>query len=1011
MGRKQIRQGALNSSFFRGLFMLCALLCLSFYAKAQVTVTGTIVDEIGEPMTGVIVKLRDASVGTTSDVDGKYSLSVPENSTLEFSYMGYKAQSVAVGSRRVIDITMHEDTQLLDEVVVVGYTTIRKQSLTGALQRLDSEKLTDVTTPNVENMLTGKVPGVNVSTGSGQPGDAGKIVIRGASTLSGATDPLWVVDGVIMGRSGGDINPADIESLTILKDAASTAIYGSQGANGIIQVTTKKGVSGKLKINLSSKFVATTLNKGRFDVMNGAELYDYVASMQNVEEKLGEAKWWTPELRNKNYDWWKDATQTGFAQEHNFSISGGGENITSYFSVGLYDETGAVKGYDFSRYNILAKVDYKPFKWLTIRPMVAAALRKVDNRQHSVGAMYSNLPWDSPYLEDGSLIGTSDDIRKNWIKSTGTNYLYDLQWNKSKSNNHEITTNLDFDVKITDWLTFSSVNSYKYSTRESTDYVDPKSRAGQSVKGRITEISRDYRRLYSNQLLRVNKQFGLHYVSAVLGYEWNEEKMKYTNGQATGFPSGISVESGAINPVLTRSGRSTDAVQSYLSNVNYSYDDKYLAQVSLRRDGASNFGGDNKYGNFFSVSGGWNVHQEDFFNVEEINVLKPRISYGSVGNRPNELYAHLARYTAGSSNSYNGDIGILNIAQMGNPDLRWEKTYTFGVGLDLTLLNRIYVTLDYYNKSTSDLIYEVPLPAVTGKNSILRNEGELRNRGFEVTLGVDIIKSKDLDWRVDANLGLNRNKIMKLYGNTDQIIVGDGTGIAGSAQKLLKPGMDSQTWYLKEWAGVDPKTGDPLWYKNDVEGSRETTSKISEARSTTTGKYSPDFFGGFSTNLRYRDFDLSAVFSYSVGGKIYNYARAEYDSDGAYTDRNQMKMHSGWTRWEKEGDVATHPRAVYGNISRSNGASSRFLETGTYLKMKNLTIGYTVPYKIKGISNIRAYVSGENLFTISHYSGVDPEIPPSYKWEDGKPTGTITGVSTAVYPSTRKFLLGISVTL
>lgn len=1011
MGRKQKEQDIVKSFCLRAFFLMCTVLSFSFYANAQVTVTGTIVDETDSPMFGVVVKLKGAAVGTTADIDGKYSLSVPENSTLEFSFMGYKPQEIVVGSQRVINVTMHENAQLLDEVIVVGYSTIRKQSLTGALQRLDSEKLADVTTPNVENMLTGKVPGVNVSTGSGQPGNAGKIVIRGASTLSGATDPLWVVDGVIMGRSGGDINPADIESLTVLKDAASTAIYGSQGANGIIQVTTKKGSTGKLRINLSTKFAATTLNKGRFDVMDGAELYDYIASMEGVEAKLGEAKWWTPELRNKNYDWWKDATQTGFAQEHNLSISGGSETLTSYFSIGLYDETGAVKGYDFTRYNILGKLSYKPYKWLTIRPMISAALRKIDDRQHSVSSMYSNLPWDSPYKEDGTLIGTSNDIRQQWVKSTGTNYLYDLQWNKSKANNHEITTNLDFDVKITDWLTFSSVNSYKFSSRESTDYVDPKSRAGESVKGKITEINREYRRLYSNQLLRVNKQFGLHYISAVLGYEWNEEKMKFTNSEAVGFPSGVTVQGGATRAQKAISGRSSDAVQSYLSNFNYSYDDKYLAQVSLRRDGASNFGNENRYGNFFSVSAGWNLHKEDFFKIEQINVLKPRISYGSVGNRPDQLYSHLARYNAGITNSYNGAIGILNLSELGNPDLRWEKTFTFGVGLDVTLLDRIYLTLDYYNKNTSDLIYEVPLPSVTGKNSILRNEGELRNRGFEASVGVDIFKTQDFGWRVDANLGLNRNKVTSLYSNTNQVIVSDGTNIAGSAQKLLKPGMDSQTWYLKEWAGVDPKTGAPMWYKNDVEGSRETTTDIRNAKPTTVGKYSPDFFGGFSTNFRYKDFDLSAVFSYSVGGKIYNYARVEYDSDGGYTDRNQMKLHSGWSRWEKEGDIATHPKAIYGNITNSNKASSRFLETATYLKMKNLTIGYNVPYKIKGISNIRAYVTGENLFTITHYSGVDPEIPPFYTWGDGKPTSKITGVSTAVYPSTRKFLLGISVTL
>jgi hypothetical protein len=313
--------------------------------------------------------------------------------------------------------------------------------------------------------------------------------------------------------------------------------------------------------------------------------------------------------------------------------------------------------------------------------------------------------------------------------------------------------------------------------------------------------------------------------------------------------------------------------------------------------------------------------------------------------------------------------------------------------------------LDYYDKDTSGLLYEVPLPGVIGVTSIWKNVGAVRNKGFEVALNAEIIKNENWQWSVDANIGVNRNKVTNLYGERKEIIVGDGSNIAGSANKLLTPGKDVDTWYLAEWAGVDPQTGKPQWFETNAAGERVKTFNYANAFKTriAMGAYTPSFFGGFSTNLNYKNFDLAAMFSYSVGGKIYNYARAEFDSDGAYTDRNQMNLHSGWSRWEKPGDIATHPQASYNNKTDSNKVSSRFLESGTYLKMRSLSLGYNLNVGRLNISNLRLFVAAENLFTISHFSGVDPEIPPA--------NGQITGVATSVYPQTRKFVLGLNLTL
>ena len=367
------------------------------------------------------------------------------------------------------------------------------------------------------------------------------------------------------------------------------------------------------------------------------------------------------------------------------------------------------------------------------------------------------------------------------------------------------------------------------------------------------------------------------------------------------------------------------------------------------------------------------------------------------------MYPHQALYSL--TTGYNENPGAL-ISQISNPDLSWEKTFTTGLGLDISFLKRYNLTLDYYDKDTSDLLYQVPLPGVIGVTSIWKNVGAVNNKGFEATISADLIDSDNLKWSVEANIGFNKNKVSSLYGTRSQIIVGDGSGIAGSASKLLKPGLDVDSWYLPEWAGVDAQTGKPQWFETNAAGERVKTFSYSEAAKDpiVIGAYTPDFFGGFSTNLVYRDFDLSAVFSYSVGGEIYNYARAEFDSDGAYTDRNQMNLQSGWSRWEKPGDIATHPQASYNNSSNSNKSSSRFLENGSYLKMRNITLGYNLPaIKALNSTSIRLFMSAENVFTISDFSGVDPEIPPA--------NGQITGVATSVYPQTRRIVLGLNVSL
>lgn len=1001
------------------IVLASALFCTSLPALATSSTAGTnlavqqqdqklkgqVIDATtGEPVIGVNVLVKGSTNGTITDIDGKYELNAPAGAILQISFIGYKTVEIAATTSEQT-IKLHEDTETLDEVVVVGYGVQKKESLTGAMSTLKENRLKDVTTPTVENMLNGKVSGVYVAPGSGQPGSNGAVQIRGRATLSGSTSPLWVIDGVIVGEDPGVLNPSDIENMTILKDAASTAIYGSQGANGVIIVTTKMGKSEKMKINASVKLGVSTMTNGKMEVMNGAELYDYYASFPNQEDiKFSR---WNPELRNANFDWGELASQAGFTQDYNISLSGGNEKMSSYFSLGYYSEEGTVKGYKYDRYSFRYRSNYKPFSWLTIKPNISGSMKNTDDSQYDYTAKYTMFPWDSPYDEDGNLV---PDRYSGWVDSSDLNYLNSISYgNHTARKTYEFSGNFDFDIKITDWLTFTSVNNYRWTGYFQSTYTDPRTDSASGVQGRVEEEQTNNIQRYTNQYLTFNKIFGKHSVQALLAYEFMDTSAKVINAKGTGIVSGFEVLDATATPEEVGGNLTEWAKQSVFAKANYTYDNRYLAEVSLRRDGASNFGDDKKYGNFFSISAGWNINREKCFKADWVDVLKLRASYGSVGNIPYSKYPQYGLYSV--SSNYNGIPAIL-ISQVGNKDLTWEQTYTAGVGIDANFFNnRLRFVFDYYNKYTSNILYQVPVSGLTGITSRWQNVGEMRNSGIEITIGGDIIRTKDWLWSLDLNMGYNKNKLEKLYGDDPNMMIigggGNDTSIAGAAEKVLKVGYSTDRYYLREWAGVDPKNGAPLWYKND--GSGETTSNYSEAKQVMTEATSPKLFGGFNTSLTWKNIDLNASFGFSLGGKIYNYSRQEYDSDGAYTDRNQMKLIDGWSRWEKEGDIATHPAASYGNKSNSNKASTRYLEDGDYLKLRSLSIGYNLNLSKYYIQNMRIYFTAENVFTLTGFSGIDPEVPAYYD----ETTGTYKSIGTAganLYPSTRKFMFGINLT-
>jgi TonB-linked SusC/RagA family outer membrane protein len=982
----------------------------SIETSAFEAITGTVKDAKGGVIPGASITVKGTNRVTSSNNLGVFSIEAKAGETLVISSIGFASKEVTISGTSVGIVTLSESAETLSELVVVGYSVQKRQSLTGALSTISADKLKNVTSPNVQNLLAGKAPGLFVAPGSGKPGATAAVIIRGQATLNGTTNPLWVLDGVIVGSSPGELNPEDIESITVLKDAASTAIYGSQGANGVIVVTTKRAKSGQMTVDVSSRTGVNQLTNGNLKMMDGAELYDYFASFANANTISFPR--WKPDLRDSNFDWWDLATKTGFNQNHNVSLQGGTEKLQSFLSVGYYDESGAIRGYDYERYNFRLNTTYMPFSWLTVKPSLVGSRRSVSDRQYSVTSIYSNLPWDSAFDANGNLVPHRSPL---WVNTASTNYLYDLQWNKGSNVNYEFMGNLDFDIKITKNLTFASVNNYRYNSYAAAGYTDPRSNGGLSVNGRVTDYRSEYTRRYTNQILRYTNNWGKHNLNALAGYEFNDFSSKTLDAYGTGIVPGFEVLDVTAKPERTRGGINQWAVQSMLFNSNYDYDGRYLAQVSLRRDGASNFG--KKYGNFFSVSGGWNISREEWFKAKYIDMLKIRAAYGSVGNRPVSLYPQFDLYAVNPAAGYNGIPGLL-ISQIGNQNLTWEETYTSGLGLDVNAFNnRARLTVDYYIKKTDNILYNVPISGLTGITSITQNIGKMSNKGIEVALGGDIFRTKDFTWSLDVNLGHNKNKLTDIYKTRNPdgsytakpLIVGDGAGIAGSANRIIQIGLPVDTYYMKEWAGVNPADGKPTWYTvtRDAQGnelSRTTTSDYSKATDEKLDKASPDLFGGITTYLKHKNFDLNAVFGYSLGGKVYNYSRQEYDADGTYTDRNQMVLMEGWSRWQKPGDIATHPVARYNNQDKGNLVSSRYIESNDFFRMRSLALGYNFDLKKYKIKNLRAFISGENLFVITKYSGVDPEIPVSES--DGSVLFT---AGPSVYPMTRKFMFGINV--
>ncbi len=940
--------------------MLMAKTTQTDAAQQKRHITGVVKDIKGETIIGANIMIKGTGTGVSTNIDGEFSIEAAAGEELIVSFIGYLTQTIKIDSQKTLNIKLLEDTKTLEEVVVVGYTVQTKSAVTGSVAVVKADKLKDVNTLEVGSMLQGKVSGVYVSGSSGEPGQASKIRIRGKGTLNSSVSPLWVVDGVIVGEDPG-LNPNEIDNISVLKDGSATALYGSRAANGVIVVTTKRGEYDANKYSVSVNAGVSLLSTGRLEMMNSQELYDYQKSWNNQS-------WFTEELLKHNTDWFKEASKPGLYTNANITYTGSSGRMRSFVMADYYREEGAIKDFTLDRFTFRSNNDVKFTDRFTMSTKISGSLSRTDSQQRSVYNTYLYLPWDFPYNEDGSIRSGQE---QDWRGRDGINDMYDLQWNWSRSKKLTVDGTINFNYQITDWLRFESNNYIRYISNRSESYTDKRSRSGQSDKGSLSNSNSLLTKQFTNQMIRFEKSFGKHKVNALGAYEYTRHFYESTSAEGRGIQPGREILD--VTTGIKSIGGYKDAIatQSALFNANYDYDNRYMGQVSYRMDESSCFGKNNRMGHFFTVSGGWNIQNETFFESlrESVNQLKVRVSYGSLGNTPGAYYGHYPLY---SSMMYNDEVAYFP-SQMGNADLSWEKCYTTNIGIDARFFDRFGVTIDLYNKNTSDLLYYAPLPNISGYTGQYKNVGAINNKGLEISLNADVIRTSKFQWTSDFNIGFNRNRVTELYGGKPEL----------KGLKRLEEGRDMDEWYLREWAGVDPANGSPLWYTTDENGKRTTTDSYNKADRVYCGSAAPKFTGGWMNSFSYKGFTLTANFDFVYGNLLYNQSRELLDSDGAYADYNSMKLKSGWKRWEKEGDIATHPKAINGGNKNSNKSSSRYLEKGNYFSLRNLSLGYSIPEKLcgkLGLQRVNVSCSADNLFTLTPFSGgISPIVGQQYR--------------------------------
>ena len=978
------------------------------------TVTGTVTDVSGEPIIGANIRIKGTTTGTITDIDGNFSIEAEPQSVIEVSYIGYLTQETVINNQKSIRFLLKEDTKTLDEVVVIGYGVQKKADLTGSVANINTEKLNTQSNANIGQALQGKIAGVDIVSQGGAPGSGTRIMVRGIGTLNNAS-PLYIVDGMYM-NSIDHINPNDIASIDVLKDASSAAIYGSRAANGVIIVTTKEGsnTEGKPIIDLSVNLGISTASK--FLDMLDAKGWAEVTTI--ARQAIGKpALDMATDLANKPDNDWQDIMfRPALMQNYNLSVKGGGKYSTYYTGLGYFNQDGIVKGTNYQRYNIQSKNDYKRGIFSAGTNLIISFSHDKPLHQELRGGMIGTILQSVPTLEkyDDTRGGGYGDV----VNIPHPLAIIDDNIMDRYNENVKIFANLYAQIELFKGLKYKLNLTPDFSFERYKNYLN-KYDFGLATNSitQLTERQRRRRNILVENLLTFDRTFGEHKISALAGYTYQDSRFRHIQAYGEGLPQGLE-EIDAATTNRSNEGNSWRSVlTSILGRVFYSYQNKYLFTATIRRDGSSKFGKNNRYGYFPSFSLGWNVAEEKFMeNVHWLDQLKLRGGYGVLGNQEIDNYQYSSTITTGI-NYPDGNGGLLQGAfpkNFANPDIKWEETAMTNVGIDfMAFNNRLSLTADYYVKNTKDILLTVPIPISSGgANDPIRNAGKIRNNGFEFNLGWMDQPNPDISYGINLIGSFNKNKVIAM-GSESGSIKGGSTNqnITTSETKAGYPiggyWLISTAGYFNSQEEVDAYAKDgkkiqPAAEPGDIKFvDANNDGVINDDDRVFQGSPFPDFTFALNGNMRYKNFDLSIGLQGVLGNKIYNATRQTLED----VTKGSNFLASCLDYWTPENKNASHPRLTWDDPNRNTRAESdRYLENGSYLRLRSVQLGYTFPQTwFKGaIQHARVYINAENLFTITSYSGYSPDVNAD--------NANYRGFDNFIYPTNRTFMLGLNVT-
>ncbi|EIY46685.1 SusC/RagA family TonB-linked outer membrane protein [Bacteroides nordii CL02T12C05] len=989
-------------------------------AQQQQTVKGIVKGPDGLPVIAANISQKGTNNAAITDLYGNFTLNITgQHPVLVISYIGYVTTEVNVSGRAFIEVVLQEDVEALDEVVVVGYGTMRKKDVTGAVSSVRTEDITKNATSNVMQAIAGKMSGVQVVQNSGTPGGDVSILIRGVGTINDAS-PLYVIDGVPVSGGMWYLNPNDVESIDVLKDASATAIYGSRGANGVVMVTTKQAQEGHTEINFDYSYGIQHTAK-TYDMLNASQyaaLHNEMRTNAGPEYSLNPA-FSDPESLGTGTDWMDAIFRTAPMQKVNLSMLGGNQKISHATSLGYYTQDGIMKNSSYNRLSLQSNISSKIVSNVTVRANVN--LSAENRRTQPVSTVIQNAMRILPSIpiqdENGEYAGPTGNAEWN---GNALNPVAIINEQNYRMKGFRMLSNISLEWEIIKGLKFKTTGGAELGYDYNNSYI-PKYKWGMNEsKNTMQTVSSAYEQLYLwDNTLNYDKSFGKHRINAMVGTSYQEYKKESVSASGSGRASELTTELDNATKATDVGGNSLRwALMSYMARLHYSYDDRYLVTATFRADGSSKFGKDNRFGYFPSFAAAWNIGNESFMqSVKPISQLKLRAGYGQTGNQNIGAYAFADKlsvngvYNFGSQRGFESNlVNLIYPYLLSNPSVKWEAVEQYNVGVDIGFLkNRIVANLDFYVKNTRDMLTKKPVPQTSGTSLEQAdwppvNIGKVLNRGFEFTINTKNFVG-EFKWETNFNMSFNHNEVVSIGG--PEILNG---------VSLIREGQPINSFYGYKLGGVyqtldevftgpvmenraaDKASHNP--YKNtspgdmwfvDVDGNGE----INDLDRTVIGNPSPDCIFGFNNTFSYKNFDLSIFFQGALGNQVWNGVRASHES----MNSTYNQLASTLERWTGEGTSSSMPRAIYADPNNNSRASTRWLENGSYAKLKNLTFGYTLPENWTNRAKVKAlrlYVSFDNLCTITNYSGLDPEVG-------------LSGLDYGVYPSARTYMFGVSV--